>query len=97
AITGADGAGTAQLLSKLQNLWLLGYSDEIITTPGSDFGIFGHARMDKTPIVVLNDGSEHQSTCSQPCLSSFVELIQQASCYNPSMLERVSFDPSVPC
>jgi len=96
AITSAQGHGTLRLLNQLQNMWLLGYSNQVITTPGSKFGIFGHARTSLTPIIVLDEGKGHESESSQPCLAD-IGLVQHASCFQPSMLTKISYDPSVPC
>lgn len=59
-------------------------------------GVLGHARMSLSPIVIVDSHTAHQSTSSQPCLAD-VGLIQQASCFSPGMLSRLSYDSNVPC
>jgi len=96
AITSAQGEGTTLFLSQLQNLWLLGLSNTIITTVGSKFGDFGHARTSQLPTIVLNPNNAQLSTSSEPCFSE-IKLIEQASCFDPSVLSLIQFDPSIPC
>jgi len=96
AITSPKGEGTQRLLTELQQMWLLGFGDVILTTPGSARGVFGHARLGKNPMVVLGPQQSHVSTTNQPCLAQ-VGLLQQARCFQPSMLSLISYDPIVPC
>ena len=96
AITAPSGIGSARVLLELQQLWLLGYSERIVTTPGSQLGIVGHSRTRLAPVVVVDETSHHQSTATTPCMVS-VGLIQHATCFTPGMLARVSYDPLTPC
>ena len=45
--------GKTRVQLELQELWLLGYSEFILTTPGSRIGIIGAARTNKGAIWLI--------------------------------------------
>ena len=55
AILAPSGDGVSRALLEIQELWLLGYAEYIMTTPGSRIGILGAARTHKAPLVVIDD------------------------------------------
>jgi hypothetical protein len=96
AITQARGDHLTKAMLELTELFLLGYAETVITTPGSPLGTMGAARMNKAPLVVIDAGEVHQATTSLPCLAH-IGRIQTTTCFEPSMLSRVAYDPLVPC
>ena len=75
AILTAAGDGKSRVHLELQELWMLGHSDVVIATPGSQVGIVGSARTHKAPLVVLDGedggGQAHHSTAPYPCFANF--------------------------
>lgn len=96
AILGASGVGKLLVQGELQEMWLLGYCDVILTTPGSHMGILGAARTLHRPKVVIDEATVHQSKAEYPCLSNF-GAIQQTSCFEPTMLLKIPPDSTIPC
>jgi hypothetical protein len=96
AILSANGDGKERVFLELQELWILGLADVVITTPGSQVGIIGSARTHKSPLVVLDENSAQQSKAPYPCYANF-GAIQSTSCFVPSMLSKVPGDPTIPC
>ena len=60
AILSPSGHGVSRVQLEIQELWLLGYAEYIMTTPGSRIGILGAARTHKAPLVVIDDSTVHQ-------------------------------------
>lgn len=96
AILSAIGEGKDRLMMELQQLWLLGYADVVLTTPGSRTGIVATSRTHKFPRVVLDETLVHEASVAYPCLASFGD-IQHATCFVPSMLTKIPPDSLVPC
>ena len=96
AILTANGDGKSRVHLELQELWMLGHADFIISTPGSQVGIVGSARTHKSPLVVMDAEEVHQSTAPYPCFASFGS-IQHTKCFVPSMLSKLAPDSAVPC
>lgn len=96
AILSATGVGRTRAALEVQELWLLGYADIILTTPGSRLGITAAARAVLQPHVVVDENTVRLSTAPYPCLASF-GFIQHSSCFVPSMLSKYPPDSQVPC
>jgi hypothetical protein len=100
AILTAAGDGKSRVHLELQELWMLGHSDVVIATPGSQVGIVGSARTHKAPLVVLDGedggGQAHHSTAPYPCFANF-GAVQHTRCFVPSMLSKLPPDSAVPC
>ena len=96
AILSANGDGNERIYLQLQELWILGFSDVVITTPGSRLGIVGTARTHKSPLVVVGESSAQQSTAPYPCFANF-GAVQHTTCFVPSMLSKIPGDPTIPC
>jgi len=96
AILAPTGHGVSRVMLEIQELWLLGYAEYIMTTPGSRIGILGAARTHKAPLVVIDESTVHQSTAAYPCLANY-RAVEQTTCFVPSMLLKVPADNAVPC
>mmetsp|Transcript_14886 Transcript_14886/g.26437 ORF Transcript_14886/g.26437 Transcript_14886/m.26437 type:complete len:184 (-) Transcript_14886:97-648(-) len=96
AILAPSGHGVSRVQLEIQELWLLGYAEYIMTTPGSRIGILGAARTHKAPLVVIDETTVHQSTAPYPCLANY-RAVEQTTCFVPSMLLKVPADNAVPC
>lgn len=62
-----DKGKTESALWALAEMWLLGEVDEIIISPYSSFGLFGHGRTNKSPWMVDRKGRCWRAPNSAPC------------------------------
>ncbi|GJQ09850.1 hypothetical protein GpartN1_g1641.t1 [Galdieria partita] len=69
----------------LAEMWLLGEADEIIISPYSSFGLFGHGRTGKAPWIVDRKGRCWRTPNSAPC-DFYWFGVQRLKCFRDEWL-----------